>query len=240
MPNALLTSIINMVYTETNRPDLVSDTLQAVLEATQINHLLDYLPRDIAENQVVFDTAAYIQNLDSTAIPYYRSLAYARKWDPAFTASSQNPFVQPPYYGSVGGLGGTGGFPYPNYPNLAVTDLEIIEPSDYRDLYWGTERFDVCYQAGTQINIKSSTPLKYLRLGWYKFPQLNVDLYDSWIAQLFPYAIVTKASATIFSNTGDLDSLGVIMNPNTGKWMNMQKTGSADLMLKSCISAEGR
>lgn len=240
MPNSLLTSIINQVYTETGRPDLVSDTLQAVLEATQTAHLLDNLPRDITESQVVFDTAAYIQNLDSTAIPYYRSLCYARKWDPSFTAASQNPYLDPPFYSYTQGLGGTGGFPYPNYPNQAIADLEIIEASDYRDLYWGTERFDVAYQAGTQINIKSSTPLKYLRLGWYKFPQLNVDLYDSWIASLFPAVIYGKASATIFSNTGDTDSYSMLMNPNTGKWRNNRKDGSADLMLQTCLSALGR
>lgn len=231
---ALLASIINAVYTETNRPDLVPDTLQAVLEATLTAHTMDYFPRDIVETQVVFDNSGYIQSLDSTVIPYYRNLAYCRKWDPNYNASQLNPTILPPIVSSVGGVN------YPNYPSQALADFEIIEPDEYRDPYWGEERLNVAYQAGTAIQMKSSTAFQAIRLGYYGFPILDPTLYNSWIATNFPYLLVYKASMTIFSNTGDLDSLSVIQNPQTGKWSNNTRTGVYDTFITANISAKGR
>lgn len=229
----LLQSMINAVYTETNRPDLVPDTLQAVLEATLTAHTLDNFPRDILESQVVFDNSQYIQSLDSTVIPYYRQLAYLRKWDPGYNSYQLNPTILPPIMNIAGQ-------PNPVYPTQGLADFRIIETDEYLDDYWGGERLNVAYQAGTAIQMKSATAFQYARIGWYALPKLAVDQYDSWVASLYPYVIIYKAAMTIFSNTGDLDSLQVISNPNTGKWTNSTATGVHDTFIKANLMARGR
>lgn len=233
---ALLNNIINMVYTETNRPDLVPDTLQAVLEATLTAHTLDFLPRDITEAQVFFDTPTnYIQILDSAVIPHFRALAYMRKDATVYNNIEQNPGLVPPsIFPPINGA------IYPYGVNLARTPIEFIEPDEFMDPYWKVERTDVCYMAGTNINIKSSTPLQLVRIGWYQFPLTDVTLYNSWIATLYPYVVVYKASSTIFSNIGDQDSLDLMMNPNSGKLTNRNGTGVYDTFLRMNISGKGR
>jgi len=79
-----LTELINNVYTITNRPDRVDETLQAVLSATLKAHQSDYYWKDLFETGVAFTTADYIQQLDYRALlPQWRSLKYLRKFDPS-------------------------------------------------------------------------------------------------------------------------------------------------------------
>lgn len=70
------------VYTLTNRPDLVAETLAAVRAATLKLHQIDYFYKDLYETGVAFTNAEYQQQLEyRTLIPRYRSLKYLRKTD---------------------------------------------------------------------------------------------------------------------------------------------------------------
>lgn len=77
-----LTELIAEVYTLTNRPDLVAQTLTAVRSATLKLHQLDYFYKDLFETGVAFTTSDYIQQLEyRTLIPKWRALKYIRKTD---------------------------------------------------------------------------------------------------------------------------------------------------------------
>lgn len=198
-----LSELIQAVYTETNRPDLVERTLQAVLASTRTIHTIEYFPRDITAAQVKFDTTAFIQSIDLDVLPRFRKLSYFRKNDPSFASFQQNPNVLPPIFYNGGS---------PQYPIWQMTNaIECITPDDIFDSY-NYQKTDVCYLAGRSILVKSSTPLNWGLIGWYQGPAadpytadggLTYPRYVSWIAQQYPFAIVYKAAATIFASTGN-------------------------------------
>jgi hypothetical protein len=77
-----LTELRNEVYTLTNRPDLVAETLSAVRAATLFCHNFDYFPKDLFETGLDLGTEAYYQTLEyRTVLPRWRALKYVRKSD---------------------------------------------------------------------------------------------------------------------------------------------------------------
>jgi len=79
--------------------------------------------------------------------------------------------------------------------------LEVITPELVLDDY-KQNRNDVCYTAGATINIRSSTELQYIFLGYYVNPDVTVSGYSSWMAIDHPWAIIYTAAAQIFKSTG--------------------------------------
>lgn len=169
-----LNELIAEVYTITNRPDLVGQTLTAVRSATLKLHQQDYFYKDIFETGVTFTTAAYLQQLEyRTLVPRWRALKYIRKTDS--TQYADGAFLEV----------------------LAVP--EMVEDA-YR-----INRNDVCYVAGSVVQIRSSTELQYILLGCYLNPDITVAGYNSWIALDHPYAIVFEAASAVFKMIGDTD-----------------------------------
>jgi hypothetical protein len=77
-----LTELQNEVYTLTNRPDLVAQTLAAVRAATLKAHHSDFFFKDLVETGVVFSTSEYLQQLEyRTIFPLWRAIKYLRKSD---------------------------------------------------------------------------------------------------------------------------------------------------------------
>ena len=79
--------------------------------------------------------------------------------------------------------------------------LEIISPAEVVDRY-GFDRQDVCYIAGINIEVKSSTQDQYMLIGYYQFPTVTEDGYSSWIADNYKWAIVHEAAAKVAAATG--------------------------------------
>jgi hypothetical protein len=77
----------------------------------------------------------------------------------------------------------------------------LLTPEQTLDSY-GVAKEDVCYLAGEQIEIKSSTEDTYMLLGCYVHPVITDSGYSSWIATEHPYAIVYEAASKIFSMIG--------------------------------------
>lgn len=76
--------------------------------------------------------------------------------------------------------------------------LEVITPEKILDDY-GIVRTDVCYGAGSVIQIKSSTEEQYYLFGCYVHPIIaTAATYSSWVADEYPYAIIYAAAAHIF------------------------------------------
>jgi len=166
--NATLTSLVNDVYTLTNRPDLVGETVLAVRNATLKAHNTDYYYKDLFETGIQFDFAQAQQTFEyKDLIPRWRALKYLRK-----------------------------------YFNDSPADfLTIITPDQILDSY-SVNRENVCYVAGTELQIRSNCDIQYLLLGCYIYPDVTVDNYDSWIADEQPAAIIYDAAATVFKTIG--------------------------------------
>jgi hypothetical protein len=76
-----------------------------------------------------------------------------------------------------------------------ITPEEVLD--DYK-----LNRDDVCYLAGSVIQIRSSTELQYSILGCYLNPDITALGFNSWIAQDHPYAIIYKAASIVFKAIG--------------------------------------
>lgn len=194
LQNMNLAQLQAAVIVETNRPDLVAETLQAVLEATMTVHMTDYWYKDLSENLVVFDTLTdFIQTLNVGALPFCRDIAYIRKADVGVTNT-----------GGATTLGNRFNF------------VKRVDIGDILDGY-GYEKNDIWYQAGKQINIKSSTPLGYARIGWYQYPNLDPTgvAFSSWIATELPAVIIYRAAGNIFAKIGEDKSYAMYLRQPT-------------------------
>lgn len=167
-----LTSLIADVYTLTNRPDLVGETLLAVKSATLKAHHSDFFPKDLQEEGVQFGFSLTQQTLEyKTLVPRWRSLSYLRKFD------------------------------YSTPPGTPGKFLEILTPTNVLDSY-SVNKEDVCYLAGLELNIRTREAQQYFLLGCYVHPNLVTETYSSWIADEHPYAIIYEAAATVFKTIG--------------------------------------
>jgi hypothetical protein len=78
---ASFSSLLNDVYTITNRPDLIAETKLAVKQATLKMHHSDYYPKDIFETGLSWDPVSFTQSLAyKTLIPRWRTFKYLRKY----------------------------------------------------------------------------------------------------------------------------------------------------------------
>lgn len=164
-------SLVEDVYTLTNRRDLINQTALAVKSATLQLHRRDFFAKDLFETALAFGTADYLQSIDyRTLFPQHRSLKYIRKLDPTVISN--------PTYGE-------GDF------------FNIITPDQVLDEYNQT-RNDVAYVAGSNIQLRSSTRLQYVSIGIYVNPIVATpETYNSWIALEAPMAIVYLATSII-------------------------------------------
>lgn len=92
------------------------------------------------------------------------------------------------------------------------TILTVLTPEQILDSY-SQQKVDICYLAGTQIEIKSSTELQYMLLGCYMHPDITELGFSSWIALDHPYAIVYEAASTLFKMIG-YDEQAAMMKQN--------------------------
>lgn len=187
-----LTELVDAVYEETNRPDLDTQTAQAVRSSVLKMHTLDFFYKDIASARLVFDSSAYIQQIDTTVFPRYRSLSYFRKDDPALSPYQVNPLLQPPFLNGAGAVN----------ISQSMGFIKILTPDDILDSY-GAEKLDVGYQAGTSIWIKSSSAFRMGLLGFYRYPDISDATFDSWIATEYPYSIIYDAASHIAVTGGN-------------------------------------
>jgi hypothetical protein len=79
--------------------------------------------------------------------------------------------------------------------------LTYIEPEKVVDSF-GANRYDVFYQAGSVINIRTADLGQYFFVGYYANPDVTASGFSSWIADDFPFAIIYEATAIIFKTIG--------------------------------------
>jgi len=210
----MATTIANLaalVYVETNRPDLISETYNAVLASITKMHCLDYFPRDIVTSKIVFDSSAYIQELDTTILPRWRAWKAIRKWDPTYINYQSNPNNSLPLISNSLGFSAN--------PSQALAFFNMIDLDDILDGY-ETEKVNVCYQAGTTLYMKSSTTFQQAFAFFYQYPNLDPTNsyanFSSWIADNHPYTIVYDAASAVLQKIGMTDAARKYDNPTNG------------------------
>ena len=77
--------------------------------------------------------------------------------------------------------------------------LKVITPEEILDGYGYTKKW-VTYEAGQNLQILLETEYSQFLIGYYSHP--NLSSYNSWIANMYPYAIVYNAAADIFKGIG--------------------------------------
>ncbi len=170
--NASLTNLVNSVYTLTNRPDLVGETLLAVKSATLKAHQSDFYYKDLFETGIELGYSQAQQIVEyRTLVPRWRALSYLRKFDASST------------------------------PGVPLQFLKVLTPTDVLDSY-SVNKENVCYIAGIELHIRCSEAQQYFLLGCYVHPVITDSGYSSWIADESPATIFYEAAATIFKTTG--------------------------------------
>lgn len=79
--------------------------------------------------------------------------------------------------------------------------FRMLTPEQTLDAY-SINKDDICYLAGEQLEIRSSTQDTNMILGCYLNPDTSESGYSSWIALDHPYCIVYEAARAIFKQTG--------------------------------------
>ena len=85
-----------------------------------------------------------------------------------------------------------------NTPGKLIT---LLPPENVLDDY-ATQKSDICYVAGSYIQINCSVEQQYFLLGCYQNPNITEAGYNSWVALDHPYCIVFDAAATVFKAIG--------------------------------------
>lgn len=196
--------MVAKVVLDTVRPDMGfaadggDDRIpEAVAASTRTMHNKDYFFRDLATADLDLGQTAYIQLLDTAGLPFYRNMAYVRKWDPSLNSYALDPTILPPDW-----LSGTNGALWS--ANQASGYLRPMDPDMLFDSY-GYQKQDVMYQSGSVVQMKSSTPFRWAKVGWFVFPNTRwrTGQYNSWIADIYPDAIINHAVSFVFASTGE-------------------------------------
>lgn len=96
--------------------------------------------------------------------------------------------------------------------------FDIVEPMNTLDEY-GANRERIAYQAGELFHLRARQQFRHILIGYYVNPDISIPTYSSWIADLFPYAIVAEAASTIFKAIGKDDEatlMKVTVNEDVG------------------------
>jgi hypothetical protein len=82
--------------------------------------------------------------------------------------------------------------------------IDVLDTDAGLDNY-KLSRTNVCYVAGDNLQINSSTPIRYIFAGWYANPDVTLTGFSSWIANDHPFAIIYGAAAQIFKSVGNTE-----------------------------------
>lgn len=88
--------------------------------------------------------------------------------------------------------------------------FEVLTPDELLDSY-GHNKADVAYIAGRVIELRGSVAFSKCLLGAYVFPITTETNYSSWVADMYPYAIIYEAARVVFAIIGlseQADSFG--------------------------------
>lgn len=189
---ATLNTLAAEVYTLTNRPDLVAETLSSLRKAIRKFHGADTFKRDLGTVRVNIAALTpiapnqYRWNLPLDTFPNFRRFKVVQyPLDLILPNNISSPLVDWP-----------GGFsPSREYAEVAADNLF--------DSY-GYERPNYYFITGDTLNLKSGWYVDYLDFTYYKWPVIPAvgDTLGSWIVNTYPDAIVEEAAGAVFKMIG--------------------------------------
>jgi hypothetical protein len=175
---ALWTQQINDIITITNRPELTAETALALRQATLRAHACAHFIRDLVVSAIPnSDLSQAFTNLtiDISTLARFRDVSGVKLLD---------------VNGNV-----------LTYPAVDVVEIGDIYEPGYEDR--GILRQNICWLAGTNLNIYSGGGNYGAEVTWFQAPKLSSDVYDSWIAQMFPDVIIWEACYFIWNRSGN-------------------------------------
>lgn len=189
--------LVEKVMTETNRPDLIKETQNAIQAATMWAHTLDYWYKDSVAAFAEFNVQQHNQILDVSTIDRFRAISYVRR-NPD---ENKYGFSRP-----------VGSWWLEHNPVF----MQRVDPDDILDdfrLY----RKNVYFQMGYSLYMRADIPFRTALLGYYTYPNThlanNGQNFNSWIAAENPYIIIYYATASIFNKIGDETQAAIYMKP---------------------------
>ena len=69
---------------------------------------------------------------------------------------------------------------------------------------YNAEIYNYYYQVGMVLNLRAIRAVEQLQLFYYQYPDVYTD-YSSWIADVYPFAIIEAAASEVFKSTGKDD-----------------------------------
>lgn len=148
----------------------------AVRAATLKAHNKDFYYRDIVETAIEFsfpkNTIDFEPKLN---YPRFRKPAYVRLWN--YDATDAIHFGRP-------GI-----------------KLDVVELGNTLD-YFGFDKTNVYYMAGNILQLRACVDISHILFGFYAYPTITADGFQSWIADEFPEAIYREAARSVFKTIG--------------------------------------
>lgn len=197
---ATLASLADEVYTITNRPDLVAETLLSLRKAIRKFHGADTFKRDLAITridmtaQTPLDPNQYRWSLDLSLFPMLRRFKGVNYPTDLTLPINQLPAPLTDW---------TVGF------NRAK-EFHEIAPDNLFDSY-GYERQNYFFITGNTVTIKSGWYIDYLDFAYYTWPAIptnSTDTINSWIVNEYPDAVIEEAAGVVFKMIGKDEEFG--------------------------------
>lgn len=197
------------VYAITGRPDRTDETNLAIQEATLALHGLENWWRDKVEQQVIFQSLSNYQQIPLVSLPRFRTFSYIRKFDP----TGADPITSLM-------TGAPGDFFDPCPPDKILDSYKLTKDNIYY-LTGGANPNSAVAQ------LRSTVAFQFLVIGWMSFPIVDpISAYSgSWIAELYPYAIITQAAMKLKKYIVDGDAIKMLEPDATMHMANLLTNG---------------
>lgn len=101
-----------------------------------------------------------------------------------------------------------------NTDGTVAGDIHFCSPSNLWDEF-GREKNDIWYVAGKNLNFKTKNAASSFLLAYYTYPNV-VDAFSSWIADIYPYAIIEEAAGRVLHMVGQIDEGNKFVDPKNG------------------------
>lgn len=79
--------------------------------------------------------------------------------------------------------------------------FEVITPEEVLTSY-GSNKTDIAYIAGRVVELRASVEFSKALIGCYVLPLTTEENFSSWVASLYPYAIINEATRKVFKTIG--------------------------------------
>jgi hypothetical protein len=107
--------------------------------------------------------------------------------------------------------------PFDPATGIPTADIIHCNADDLWDEFKRAKK-DIYYIAGDNVNIRTSCAQTNFIAGYYQLPNVQ-DAYYSWIADIYPYAIVEDAAGRILQMIGQIDEGNKFIDPQKGSVM---------------------